>query len=582
MNNREIASVLKQIAVYKELSGDNPFKTRAFEQAARTVESNPDEITVIAKEGKLREIKGIGRSVEEVILEYISKGSSTALEKLKSSFPVDITELLTIPGMGPKKVKAVWEKLGVSNIGELEYACKENRLITLEGFGTKSQEKILKGISFKKRYQDRHLISETLDTTGEVLDKLEASGVFSKVTIAGSLRRGKNIFKDVDIVLVPARDIEQENIRETLISLADQDSDAEGVIGAGPTKVSIRRRGLQIDFRIIEKESYPAALQHFTGSKEHNTILRSRAKRMGLKMNEYGIFKDGKGLEIETEESVYRCIGLPLIPPELREGEKETEAAEKGILPVLVKKNDIHGMIHVHSNYSDGAHSIEILARECVKQGYTYLCVSDHSRSAFYANGLSAERLLAQINEIKHLNRELAPFRIFCGIESDILSDGSLDYPDEILQKLDFVIGSIHSKLSMTPDEATERLITAIKNPYTSILGHISGRLLLSRQGYQFDEEKILCALSDEKVVLEHNCNPHRLDPDWPFLKKASEEGILISLGPDAHSIEGFKDIKYGLVMARKGWVQKEGLLNCMSAGKINDFFIERKKEKGL
>jgi DNA polymerase (family 10) len=299
-------------------------------------------------------------------------------------------------------------------------------------------------------------------------------------------------------------------------------------------------------------------------------------------MNEYGIFKDGKGLEIETEESVYRCIGLPLIPPELREGEKETEAAEKGILPVLVKKNDIHGMIHVHSNYSDGARSIEILARECVKQGYTYLCVSDHSRSAFYANGLSAERLLAQINEIKHLNRELAPFRIFCGIESDILSDGSLDYPDEILQKLDFVIGSIHSKLSMTPDEATERLITAIKNPYTSILGHISGRLLLSRQGYQFDEEKILFALSNEKVVLEHNCNPHRLDPDWPFLKKASEEGILISLGPDAHSIEGFKDIKYGLVMARKGWVQKEGLLNCMSAGKINDFFIERKKEKGL
>ncbi len=583
MNNKEIASILKNIAVYKELSGENPFKARAFEQAARSVETNPAEIADLVEKGELREIKGIGKSVEEVILEYIANGHSTVLEELKSSFPGSIQELLTIPGMGPKKVKAVWDKLEISDIGELEYACKENRLKTLEGFGQKSQEKILRGIDLKKLYKDKHLFSDALETANDVAGILKSSNIFAKIAIAGSLRRGKSTFKDIDIVLVPDGNIEDTIINKTLISLADGDPGTKDVIGAGPTKVSIRRKGLQIDFRIIKNESYPAALQHFTGSKEHNTILRSRAKRMGLKMNEYGIFKGESALEIETEETIYNHIGLRFIPPEIREGGAEIEASEQGTLPELVKDSDIQGMIHVHSNFSDGAHSIEILARECVKQGYSYLCLSDHSRSAFYANGLSNERLLAQIEEVKQLNSEFGSggrsfFKIFCGIESDILTDGSLDYPDDTLKKLDFVIASVHSKLSMGTEEATERLLTAIKNPYVTILGHISGRLLLSREGYQYDQEKILEALAAQQVVLEHNCNPHRLDPGWQYLIKASRRGVLISLGPDAHSIDGFKDIKYGLIMARKAWVSKKGLLNSMTAGEIDEFFRNRKK----
>jgi DNA polymerase (family 10) len=588
MDNKEIASILKNIAVYKELSGENPFKVRAFEQAARIVESNPAEITEIAKKGKLREIKGIGKGVEEVILDYISNGRSSMLVDLKSSFPETIQELLTIPGMGPKKVKAVWDKLEISDIGELEYACKENRLITLEGFGQKSQDKILKGIEFIKLHKDRHLFSYALETAKDVAETLKSSNIFGKISVAGSLRRGKNTFKDIDIVVVPDDNIENEKIGKTLINLADRESGTQDVIGAGSTKVSIRRKGIQIDFRIIKQESYPSALQHFTGSKEHNTILRSRAKKMGLKMNEYGIFKGETALETETEEDVYNHIDLSFIPPEIREGQGEIEASEQGKLPALVESPDIRGMIHVHSNYSDGAHSIEILAHECINQGYSYLCLSDHSRSAFYANGLSNERLLAQIEEVKQLNRKLASggqahreqpsFKIFCGIESDILPDGGLDYPDDILKQLDFVIASVHSKLTMGAEEATDRLLTAIKNPYVTILGHISGRLLLSREGYQYDQDKILDALTKNHVVLEHNCNPHRLDPDWQFLKKASERGIIVSLGPDAHSIDGFEDMKYGLIMARKAWLSKKGLLNCMTAGEIDEFFKSRKK----
>lgn len=582
MQNREIASILKNIAVFKELAGENPFKVRAFDQASRIVESYPGEITPVARKGELTEIKGIGKSVEEVILEYLDKGSSSVLEKLKSAFPDGILELLTIAGMGPKKVKAVWEKLGVSTVGELEYACKENRLVTLEGFGQKSQEKILKSIEFKKQYRDRHLISEALDTANTVLAILDDSGLFSGIQVAGSLRRGKTVFKDIDVVVVPAEDKDSGKVKETLVGLADGGADSDNVIGAGPTKVSIRKAGIQIDFRIIPLQSFPSALQHFTGSKEHNTLLRSRAKRMGLKMNEYGVFKGEVPLPVQTEEEVYKSIGLSYIPPELREGAEEIEAAEKSLIPHLVEKSDIQGMVHVHSNYSDGSHSIQVLAEECITEGYTYFCLSDHSKSAFYANGLSAERLLLQVQEVRSLNAKLAPFRIFCGIESDILSDGRLDYPDEVLEKLDFVIGSIHSRLSMKPEEATHRLLNAIKNPFLTILGHISGRLLLSREGYSFDEDKILAALKDEKVVLEHNCNPHRLDPDWPFMKKASEMGILISLGPDAHSIEGFSDMKYGVIMARKSWITKEGLLNCKTREEIDEFFKRRKKEKGI
>jgi DNA polymerase (family 10) len=573
-SNKAIAAVLREVALYKELKGENPFKVRAFEGAAHSVETHPEEVALLAKEGTLETIKGVGKGVAEVIREYIEVGHSSQLEQLRSSFPQSIAELFRVPGMGPKKIKAVWESLGVSSIGELEYACMENRLISLEGFGEKSQEKILKAIAFIKLHQDRRLYSEALEVAEDILDTLREH----EPSIAGSLRRGKNTFKDIDILVVSDETGDAEKLRSELLSLADED----GVIASGTTKVSVRRHGLQVDFRIVEKRSFPTAFQHFTGSKEHNTIIRARAKRIGLKLNEYGVFRDENPLDVSSEQDVYRALDLEYIPPEIREGEDEVDASEKGTLPVLMQGEDIHGMIHVHSTYSDGSNSIEALAEECKRLGYSYLCISDHSRSAFYAHGLSIEALRAQIEEVKRVNAKLDTFRVFCGVESDILSDGGLDYPDDVLRELDFVIGSVHSRLMMSSEEATDRLLKAIANPYLTILGHMSGRLLLSREGYGFDEDSILEALGENGVVLEHNCNPHRLDPDWPFMKRAKRMGVLVSVNPDAHSLEGFSDMRYGITMARKAWLEKKDVLNCMTAEEIDGFFKGRKQKKGI
>ncbi|MBN2551651.1 MAG: DNA polymerase/3'-5' exonuclease PolX [Spirochaetales bacterium] len=577
MNNKELAATLKQISVYQELAGENPFKSRAFERAARIVEQYPESFATLIAEERMSGIQGIGKGIGDVLRELAGTGRSSVLEQLKAGFPAGLEELLTVGGLGPKRVRLLWQKLGISNLGELEYACRENRLLALEGFGEKSQEKILKAIAFKKRFREMHLYAETEAIAAELLELLERKGLFARIHLAGSLRRGKRILKDADILLIPRGQADAGQLRSALTELADDGPGDEGVIGAGETKVSIRRRGLQVDFRIVEPDSEPAALQHFTGSKEHNTILRGRARSLGLKMNEYGVFRGDESLSLEDETAVYRALGLPWIPPELREGEEEVEAAAAGKLPRLVEAGEIRGMIHVHSSYSDGLASVEEMARSCRESGYEYLCLSDHSRSAGYAGGLSIERLREQMAEVAGLNRKLAPFRIFCGIESDILGDGSLDYPEDVLAELDFVIGSIHSNLTMKPEAATERLLRAVANPYMTILGHASGALLLSRAGYDYDEEKLFAALEKNRVVLEHNCNPHRLDPDWPVLKRAARRGIPVALCPDAHSPQDLGYMRYGVLMARKAWLGPDQVLNCMTVEEIDGFFRARK-----
>jgi len=577
MNNKELAATLKQIAVYQELAGENPFKPRAFERAARIVEQHPESFATLVTEDRMSGIQGIGKGIGDVLRELVTGGKSTVLEELKAGFPAGLEELLTLGGVGPKRVRLLWQKLGVSSLGELEYACRENRLLALEGFGEKSQGRILKAIAFKKQFQEMHLYSEAEKIASQLIEQLSSSGLFSGIHPAGSLRRGKRILKDADILLIPLPEADPGQVRSTLTGLADSAPEVEGVLGAGETKVSIRRGGLQVDFRMVKPESEPAALQHFTGSKEHNTILRGRAKTMGLKMNEYGVFRGEESLPLEDERDVYGSLELPWIAPELREGEEEVEAAADGQLPRLVEAKQIRGMIHVHSSYSDGLVSIEDMARACRKLGYDYLCLSDHSRSAFYANGLSVDRLREQKAETAVVNEKLAPFRIFCGIESDILGDGGLDYPDDVLAELDFVIGSVHSNLGMNPEAATERLLRAVDNPYLTILGHPSGALLLSRAGYEYDEEKLFAALKRKDVVLEHNCNPHRLDPDWPALKRAARRGIRIALCPDAHSREDLTYMRYGVLMARKAWLGAEQLLNCMGPEEIDGFFRARK-----
>jgi DNA polymerase (family 10) len=579
MDNSGIAQVLNEIAVFSELTGENPFKSRAYENAARIVEKHPENVAELCAQGRLKEIKGVGKSIEDIIHDLVATGQSSVLEKLKQKFPPSLLELLTLSGLGPKRVKALYEKLGIASIGELEYACRENRLISLEGFGAKSQSNILKSIEFRKTTQESRLYSEAREIASELVQKAADSGLFASVEIAGSLRRGKAIFKDIDILLVPKAGAGIQEIQERLVSFADTGKDGPRVIGAGDTKVSVHCRGLQVDFRIVPADSHPAALQHFTGSKEHNTLLRARAKAMGMKMSEWGVFgSDGAALPLQDEADVYARIGLPWIPPEIREADGEIEAAESGQLPRLLEKSDVRGMLHVHSSASDGVRTIEQLARECMARGYSWLGLTDHSRTAVYAGGLTTERLVAQIAEIRELNERLAPFRVFSGIESDILPDGSLDYPDDVLAQLDFVIGSIHSTLTMDKEAATKRLCKAIANPRLTIAGHLTGRLLLSRGGYPWDESRILDALASHAVALEHNCNPHRLDPDWDVLKRAAGRGIRISLGPDAHDIPGFDDMEYGIIMARKAWLGTKDVLNCMTTEEADAYFKARKE----
>ena len=574
MDNRDIAAVLREIAVFSDLSGANPFKARAFEAVARTVEKLGESLADLAAQDRLAEVKGVGKGTEQVIRELLAEGTSTELAKLKAAFPPGITDLLSLPGMGPKRVKMVYERLGASTIAALEAACHDGRVAQIEGFGEKTQANILKAIEFLKTASGQRLFGDALAIGGGLADACRASGLFTSADIAGSLRRGKHVFKDIDILLVPAREGTEPDVQTFLASLADPD----GLIGAGPTKVSIRRTGLQVDFRVVPPASWPAALQHFTGSKEHNTALRSRAKSLGLKMNEYGVFDaSGAALPLDDEASVYRSIGLAWIPPEIREADGEIEAAEAGTLPSLIEPSDIRGMVHVHSTWSDGTRSVEEMARGCMARGFSWMCLSDHSRSAGYAGGLSETRLREQADEVAKLNRKLAPFRIFHGIESDILVDGSLDYPDEVLAELDFVIGSVHAKLGMGRAEATARLLAAVANPRLTILGHPGGGLLLEREAYPWDEQAVLAAMAGRAAVLEHNCNPHRLDPGWQVLKRARALGILVSIDPDAHGIEGFDDMRFGVTMARKAWLGRRDVLNTRTVEEIDAFFAERK-----
>ena len=579
MTNQEIAAVLSRFGVYLQLKGENPFKALAFDRAARIVERHPESLETLVAEERLTGIKGIGAGIAEVIRELTRTGRSTGLEELKSGFPPGLEEVLELPGLGPKRVRQLWQELGIAGVGELEYACRENRLLALEGFGVKLQEKILKAIEFRKRFRGMFLYSEAEAIAEEVLAELEGTGLFRAAHKAGSLRRGKRILKDIDILAIPKARAAAAKVKAALVALAEFSPEDPGVSAEGDTKVSIRRKGLVIDFRLVAPESEAPALQHFTGSKEHNTLLRGRAKGLGLKMNEYGVYRGEKALPLADEEAVYRAVGLPWVPPELREGEEELEAAEASRLPRLVERSDLRGVIHAHSRWSDGLASIEEMALECRRLGYDWLALSDHSRSAAYAGGLSAERLGEQRAEIEELNGRLAPFRVFCGVESDILGNGALDYPEKVLGALDLVIGSVHSNLTMSREQATERLLAAIANPALSILGHVSGALLLSREGYAYDEEKLLAALAANGAALEHNCNPWRLDPDWPVLKRASRRGIRIALCPDAHCLQDLDYMRYGLLFARKAWLEPGQVLNTLSTEEADAWFTGRRKK---
>lgn len=573
MDKKEAAAVLEEVGTLLEIKGENPFKSRAYSNAARTLLSLPGELDEIIRDTGLKGVKGIGEGIRERILELHQTGRSAYFEELKASVPAGLMEMLRVPGMGPKKARAVFDALGVSSIGELEYACHENRLVELPGFGLKTQEKLLDGIAFIKKHSGQSLYSTAYAEAERLIGPLRESGRVVRASIAGSLRRRKETVKDIDIL---ASSGQPGDVMDLFTALPE----VETVTSRGETKSSvILKSGIAADLRVVTDAQYPYALHHFTGSKLHNTAMRGRAKDMGLKMNEYGLFrvKDDTPVACADEGQIFHALGLSYIPPELREDMGEIEAAEKGELPALVEESDIRGVFHVHSRYSDGVDEVAGLADAARKMGFQYLGLTDHSPSAAYAGGLKPEDLLRQQADVDEVNAKYTDFRIFKGAEVDILADGTLDYPEDVLAGLDFTICSIHSKFNMTEDEATARLVKAVENPRCTMLGHPTGRLLLSREGYPVNMKKVAEAAAANGVAVELNAHPLRLDIDWRDILYARKLGVKIAINPDAHNIEGLKVMGYGVGIARKGWLSKADVLNAMTANEVGRYLSKRK-----
>lgn len=576
MDKVTVVKILEQIAILLELKGENPFKVRAYQNAARVLEGEPGELKTLMETGKLEALKGFGPAISEKVHELFEKGKSKYYEALRKSFPPGVLELLHIQGLGPKRVKVLYDQLKIKSVEALEEACRKNRLLELEGFGEKSQANLLHNIEHLKKSAGRFLISFARQESERLLDYLKKQKGIQKIEVAGSLRRRKEIIKDIDI-LATAKD--PVRIHQAFVKYPE----AASVTAHGETKSSmVLESGISCDLRTVSEKEFPFALYYFTGSKEHNVEFRTIAKKAGYKINEYGLFKGNRFVPCRDEEEIFKKLGFRYIPPELREGEGELAAARiagalgRPPLPVLVEEKDIRGIFHVHSDDSDGVAGLEEMVRSAAGIGYEYVGISDHSQSAKYARGLEPERLKKQQKEIEGLRKKYK-IRIFWGIESDILPNGKLDYPDPILEEFEFIIGSVHSRFTLSEKEQTSRILRAMDSKYFTIFGHPTGRLLLGREGYAVDLTKIIEGAGERGVVLELNANPHRLDLDWRICPYAKKLGVKVSINPDAHSVEGLYDTAYGVGIARKGWLEKKDVLNTMSASEVEKFLKRRR-----
>ena len=555
MENPQVSELLSEIGVVLELLGENTFKVRAYENAARAVDAYTGRIAEL-DEKQLQEISGIGKGLAEKIHMYCSIGYLPYYEDLKKKIPRGLVEMLRIPSLGPKRAKLLFDKLKIDSVAALETACAEGRLAALEGFGEKSQAKIMEGIRMLSTFRDQHLLAEVLPLAERLVAHLKKCKAVRRIEIAGSIRRRKKLVKDLDIVVSSDR---PGDVSEAFVG-------ADGVtevIARGDTKTSVRLADkIQADLRVVADDEFPYALHHFTGSKAHNIALRSLAKDRGLKISEYGVFKGKKRIAAKDEESFFKIFGLAFIPPELREDRGEIAAAAEGGLPDLVTDRDIKGILHVHTNWSDGMADLEVMVKEAARRGYQYIAITDHSQTSYYAKGLPVERLKKQMAEIAAINKKRPGIRVLAGSEVDILPDGRLDYDDDLLASLDVVIAAVHSHFGMKPDEMTKRICRALEHPEVDILAHPTGRLLLTRPGYEFDWEAALkCAARHGKSV-ELNANPQRLDIDPVHAKRAAQLGVKISIKPDAHRVEGLDDMRYGVWAARRGWLGRKDIIN--------------------
>lgn len=566
LNAHEIAAKLEEMAEIMEITGENPFKIRAYANAARVVEglTNLDHLI---SEGTLIEVPGIGKNLAEHIAALAKKGHFPEYIAVRKSVPAGVLDMMRIPGLGPKKVKIIWKGPGITTINELKLACERGGIAKLKGFGEKTAQKILQGISFIAKHQDQHLYSDAMAVAQPLLNNLLNHPKVKQASLAGSIRRCKEIVKDIDVVVASS---DPKKVMADFVKMPG----VESVIAHGDTKSSVMvKPGIQVDCRVVTDKEYPYALHHFTGSKEHNVALRTRAKAAGYKISEYGLFKEGKGGEklipCKDETEFFEKLGLQYIPPEMRENMGEIEAAEHGKLPKLIELKDLSGFFHCHTTMSDGKATLDEMVQGARDRGYHYIGISDHSQSAVYASGLTPVDLQKQWAAIDALNKKLKGFTIFKGTESDIHADGTLDYPDAVLKGFDFVVISIHGNFNQDQKTATDRVCKAIAHPATRILGHPTGRLLLAREGVPLDFERVIdCAVAHD-VAIEINANPHRLDMDWRHSFYAHKKGLKIVISPDAHSVAGIDDLKYGVNVARKGWWTQADVINTWPLEKV-------------
>ena len=569
MDKGQVAEVLVNIATLLELKGENPFKTRAYQNAARTIETLSEPLDKVVAEARLGDIKGIGEALQQKITELVTTGRLQYYEDLKAATPPGLVAMLDIPGLGSKKIKALHDELGIDTVEKLEQACKDGRIAGLKGFGEKTQTNILEGIERRRSYASRHLISEALPQADSMLEALRSHPDVVRCSAAGSLRRHREVIGDIDLLASskqPAEVIEFFTSQPGIIK----------VLAKGETKASVLLEGgIQADLRVVSDAEYSSALLYFTGSKEHNIVMRQRAIDRGLRLNEYGLFhskeetRDAKLLvKCRTEEEIFEKLGLHYIPPEMREDMGEIALAEKGPLPRLIEWTDLKGSLHNHSTWSDGHQCPEDIAKAMRELGLAYWGITDHSKSSFQANGLDATRVRQQLKEIAAINATLAnegtDFRLLTGTEVDILKDGSLDFPDDLLAELDVVIASIHSSFNQTEAETTQRLIGAAQNPYVHILGHLTGRLLLDREPYKVDQRAVIDACAETGTWIELNAHPKRFDLDWRLWPYAKSKGVKCVINCDAHRFEHAGFLRLGAGIARKGWLTREDVVNTL------------------
>ncbi|NLG85402.1 MAG: DNA polymerase/3'-5' exonuclease PolX [Firmicutes bacterium] len=571
MDKAAVGAILHEIGLLLELRGENPFKVRAYYQAARVVEGLTEDLAELVRTGRLGELAGIGPALQEKIATLVTTGRLPYYENLRAQVPPGLLEFLRLPGLGPRKVQVLYRELGLTTLDELAAACRAHRLRDLPGFGAKTEEKILAGLEWLAKNRGLHLWATAAAAAAELKEALLALPEVLTVEVAGSIRRAEEVVRDIHLVAATENPlvVGEAFLRLPLLDMGRRET-LERI-------AAVLKAGIPVELWLAHPEEFPGRLLYLTGNAGHLTALGARAAELGLKLDERGLCRGGERLFLASEEAIYAALGLEYVPPELREGGGEVEAAAAHELPPLVEISEIRGALHVHTSASDGVADLAEMARTAAALGWEYMGIADHSQSAAYAGGLKPDELIVQWEAIAAHNRAGGRPYLLAGIEAEISSDGSLDYPDEILARFDYVVASVHSHFHLDRAAMTARIVRALQNPYVTVLGHPEGRILLERAAYAVDMEEVLRAAAASEVAVEINASPYRLDLDWRWFRRAREMGLVFWINPDAHSPGELAQLPYGLNVARKGWLTPAQVANTWSLAELKDRWAKRR-----